>query len=173
MRRSVLAASLALLAGSAVSLAQPVLDGSKDALYGPAKWIQTVPTSWGDNTPGQCASVGNRVSFAINNDNGGGVTGGSNVFDSSDPLYAAAAAVTTGFEFRIPLSQLGNPAGAIRLTGFINNNGGNYLSNQAIGGFAQTAGTTRGNLGGDGTGNFTGPLSGVDFSNNAAFPGNQ
>ena len=164
MRRFANAAVLALLAGASAAVAQPVVDGQKDALYGTAKWLQTVPTSFGDNRNDLCASVGSRVSFAINNINAGGVGGGSGAGDST-----AAALVTTGVEIRIPLSQLGNPTGAIRVAGVINGGGSNYISNQVIGGFT----TPRGNLGGDGNGNFTGGTAGVDFSNETQCPGQQ
>ena len=42
--------------------------------------------------------------------------------------------VTTGLEFSIPLSQIGNPTGNIKLTAFVNGGGHNYSSNQVFGG---------------------------------------
>ncbi len=164
MRRTAFVTCLALVAGSSVAMAQPVVDGQKDASYGTAKWLQTVATSYGDNRNDLCASVGSRVSFAINNVNVAGVSGGSGAGDAT-----AAALVSTGVEIRIPLSQLGNPTGAIRVAGVINGGGSNYISNQVIGGFT----TARGNLGGDGAGNFTGGTAGVDFSNETQCPGQQ
>ncbi len=165
MCRISLVTGLVLLAGTSVSNAQPVLDGHLDpTLYGPAKWLQTLPTTYGDNRPDLCTSVGNRVSFAINNSNALGVSGGT---AAGDPV--AAAAVTTGVEVRIPLSQLGNPAGAIRVAGFINNGDCNYLSNQVIGGFT----APRGNLGGDMNGNFNGSAAMINFSDEINAPGPQ
>ena len=164
MRRFTLVAGLVVVAGTPLAFGQPVLDGQKDALYGAPKWLQSVATSFGDNRTDLCTSVGNRVSFAINNINAAGVSGGTG---AGDPL--AAALVATGVEIRIPLSQLGNPTGAIRIAGFINGGGSNYLSNQVIGGFT----TPRGNLGGDGSGGFTGGAAGIDFSNATQCPGQQ
>lgn len=174
MRISSVAATLVVLAGSGVSLAQPVIDGSRDlAPYGAPRWVQSLPTTFGDNRANLCQSVGNRVTFALDNSNAAGVGGVSTIFDNTDAQFAAAQAVATGIEIRIPLSELGNPTGAIRIAGFVNNGSGNYLSNQVIGGFNLPAGSSRGNLGGDLTGGFTGSLSGIDFNNNTQCPGNQ
>ena len=75
---------------------------------------------------------------------------------------ADALAVTTGMEFSIALADLGNPAigSTIKIAAMINNGDHNYLSNQVLGPLA--SGT--GNLGGDGGGNFTGTLGGVNFN---------
>src|SRR5262249_24098694 len=73
--------------------------------------------------------------------------------------------VTTGLEFSIPLSQIGNPTGPIKLAIFVNGNGHNYASNQFAG-----DGILDANLGGDSFGGFTGDLSG-DHMND--FTGNQ
>lgn len=96
--------------------------------------------------------------FAINNNNNAGVIGGTGPADQ-----AAAAAVMTGMEFSISLADLGNPADGevIRIAAMINNGDHNYLSNQVLGGLPGNTG----NLGGDGAGNFTGSLSGVNFNN--------
>lgn len=102
--------------------------------------------------------------FAINNNNLAGVVGGTGAANG-----AAAAAVSTGMEFSIALSDLGTSAGSgdtIRIAAMINNGDHNYLSNQILGGLP--GGT--GNLGGDGAGGFTGNLSGVNFNN---FSGDQ
>ena len=100
------------------------------------------------------------LDFALNNTNTAGVGGGSG---AADPV--AAAAVTTGFEFSIDLADLGNPlvGSEILISAMINNGDHNYLSNQVLGGLP--GGT--GNLGGDGSGGFTGTLGGVDFTNYA------
>ncbi|MBY0312863.1 MAG: hypothetical protein K2W85_12400 [Phycisphaerales bacterium] len=163
MRLNSLAAGIALLAGTSLSLAQaPVVDGTKDASYGAAKWLQTVPTSFGDNRADLCQSIGNGVRIAINNSNAAGV-------DGSNGGPSSGAGVTTGVEIAIPLLQLGNPTGPIRVTAFNSGGGYDYLSNQVVGGLP--AGT--GNLGGNGTGGFVGgasPLAGINFNN---FAGDQ
>ena len=42
-------------------------------------------------------------------------------------------AVTSGWEFSIPLEHLGDPTGDIKITAFINNDGHNFISNQFSG----------------------------------------
>lgn len=88
--------------------------------------------------------------MTINNSNTGGVTG-----DTAD--YAAAAAVSTGIEFVIDLSEAGwKPANngevypIIKIAGYINNAGHDFMSNQVLGGLP------------DGYGNLGHPCS-VDF----------
>jgi hypothetical protein len=101
--------------------------------------------------------------LGIDNSNTVGVVQGADPWDTiGDPEN-----VKTGFEFSIPLSEIGNPAGGstLKITAFINGNGHHYASNQFAG-----VGVLRSNLGGDGTGGFTGNLSGVDLS---AIPGDQ
>lgn len=85
-------------------------------------------------------------------------TGGVGDFDNapdSDP-----ALVTTGAEIAISLDEIGYSGGMLRLAGFINGGSHDFMSNQVIGGLP--AGT--GNLGGDGAGNFTGTVAGIDFN---------
>jgi hypothetical protein len=65
---------------------------------------------------------------------------------------AAAAAVTTGLELSIALSDLGYTGGPINVMAAQNNQGHNYWSNQFLGGLPAPAG----NPGGDEAGNFTG-----------------
>jgi PEP-CTERM motif len=71
-------------------------------------------------------------------------------------------AVTTGMEFSVSLADLGNPAigSTIKIAAMINNSDHNYLSNQILGSLP----SGQGNLGGDGGGNFTGSLGGVNFN---------
>lgn len=97
------------------------------------------------------------LDFAIDNSNNAGVTGGSGPAN-----FVAAASVTTGMEFSIALSDIGNPQPGDRVlvSAMINNGDHNYLSNQILGGL----GAPQGNLGGDGLGGFTGTLSGVNFN---------
>lgn len=98
------------------------------------------------------------LDFAINDNNAAGVTGGTGPADMT-----AAAAVTTGMEFSIALADIGNPGvgDVVRIAAMINNGDHNYLSNQSLAGLTPP----QGNLGGDGSGGFTGTLSGVDFNN--------
>lgn len=107
-----------------------------------------LPTVWG-------------MDIAYDDSNNAGVQGGTAAANQ-----AAAQAVTTGLEVSIPLASIGSPTGDIRAMSHINNGDMNFLSNQALGGLP--AGT--GNLGGDGSGNFTGTVSGVDYG---AFAGDQ
>ena len=86
------------------------------------------------------ATFDNGIVFGVNNSNVDGVT---------ETSAAGAGAVTTGLEFAIPLSVLGNPTGNIDVAGFIA--GGDFLSNQVIGGV-------------DGAANL-GTASGVNFAN--------
>ena len=101
-------ALLTLTAGQA--LAQVTVDGRvagpEGALYGTPRWIQNVPTGFGDNAPPP-----------------GGCTEG----DIGD-----RAAVTTGIEYRIPLASIGNPAGNIRLVAVLANGGHNAFTNQIL-----------------------------------------
>ncbi len=115
-----------LMCCAGLACAQPTIDGSKDASYGPAQWVNADnPTGFGDNAP----------------------VGGCNENDVGNP-----GAVTTGIEWAIPLTAIGNPAAAdIKLSGFITNGGFNDMSNQIFGGLA--AGTQ--NLGESRAVNFT------------------
>jgi hypothetical protein len=96
------------------------------------------------------------LEFAINDNNAAGVTG-------STANAADALAVTTGMEFSIALADLGSPGvgSTIKIAAMINNGDHNYVSNQILG--PLPAG--QGNLGGDGTGGFTGTLGGVNLNN--------
>ncbi|MEM7627446.1 MAG: PEP-CTERM sorting domain-containing protein [Planctomycetota bacterium] len=103
------------------------------------------------------------VEFGFNNTNTAGVTAGTG---AANP--AAALAVTTGFEFSIDLADLGSPAPGeeIKLHVAYGNGDQNFHSNQVLAGLPAGSGS----LGGDGSGNFTGTLSGVDFND---FAGDQ
>ncbi|GIK17872.1 MAG: hypothetical protein DYG93_04200 [Leptolyngbya sp. PLA2] len=94
-------------ASAAVVGAQPVVDGQRDALYGAPIWVQTNPTQFGDS-------------------------GQSDPCDDEDVGWPDL--VTTGVEMSIPLSALGNPAGAIRICAFVNGSGNDFVSNQILGG---------------------------------------
>ena len=107
--------------------------------------------------------LSSNVNFGFNNTNTAGVAGGTGPAD-----LTAAAAVTTGLEFSIALSDIGNPAigDVINIHAAYGNGDNNFHSNQILGGLP----APQGNLGGDGAGTFTGDLSGIDFNN---FDGDQ
>lgn len=115
----------------------------------------------GSTTGANASALANGIGVAFNNSNVAGILGGTG---PADPT--AALAVTTGIELAIPLSTIGNPVGAFKISTMINGTNHDYLSNQFLGGLP--AGT--GNLGGDGAGGFTGSLSGVNLNQ---FAGNQ
>ena len=98
------------------------------------------------------------LDFAWDNSNSAGVVAGTG---AADPV--AAAAVTTGWEFSIALADIGNPQSGdvIKIHAAYGNDTNSYHSNQILSGLS----APQGNLGGDGSGNFTGDLSGIDFNN--------
>jgi len=118
------------------------------------------PGAGGNNT---ATFITQNVNFAINNTNSAGVMGGTAAADAG-----AAEDVTTGIEFSVALVDIGNPGigDTIRIAAMYNNGDHNFLSNQVLGGLP----APQGNLGGDGAGNFTGSLSGIDFN---SFAGDQ
>jgi len=164
MRKSYLS-TLVVLSGAAASIAQPTIDGRllapDQAYYGPAKFLQDQPTSFCNNTNVGCIAVGGGVRFGINNSNVLGVPGGPGGFLTA-PQQADCAAVATGLEIAIPISQLGTLGANVRITGWVNGGGSDYLSNQVIGGFTGV----QGNLGGDGNGNFNGSVA-IDWTTKA------
>ncbi|QQS08828.1 MAG: hypothetical protein IPK69_12730 [Phycisphaerales bacterium] len=146
LKRNTIVTVIGLVGCAGLAQAQTVngkLDPSEKAFYGPPRWIQENGTGFGNaGVPTPCDP----------NSTGG------------DPALA-----TTGVEIAIPLSAIGNPAGAIKICAFINGGGHDYLSNQVLG--SLPAGT--GNLGGDGAGNFVGgttPVAGINFG---SFAGDQ
>jgi len=108
---------------------------------------------------GALASTG--IGVAHNGSNIAGVTAGTGAADQ-----AAAAAVTTGIELRVPLTAIGNPTGALRVCAMININTHLYLSNQFLGGLTPP----QGNLGANGVGSPGPSLGTIDLSD---FPGTQ
>lgn len=104
------------------------------------------------------------LEMALNNSNTAGVEEGVAV-----PWATAGnpGSVITGIEFSIPLAEIGNPTGDIKITSFVNNNEHNYASNQFSG-----VGIIDANLGGNGFGGSTpaNDLSGVDLTD---FAGDQ
>jgi hypothetical protein len=108
-------------------------------------------SDFGANTVG-LGSTG--IQVAYDGSNVAGILGGTG---AADPL--AAAAVTTGLELLIPLSAIGNPSGEIRVSAMVNAGNHDFLSNQFLGGLTPP----QSNLGGDGAGNFTGDVSGINL----------
>ncbi|MEM7627524.1 MAG: hypothetical protein AAF333_18155 [Planctomycetota bacterium] len=106
------------------------------------------------------------ASFGVgfDNSNEAGVTQGEEFSGPADPV--AAQAVTTGLEFRIPLSALGNPEGEIKLMAAINGIGFNFFSNQFLPGLE----APQENLGSDGNSNNLATLGLLDFND---IPGQQ
>ena len=100
------------------------------------------------------------IGVGYDGSNVAGVTGGT---DAADQV--AAAAVTTGLELSIALSDLGYAGQPINIMVGQNGSGHDYFSNQFLGGLA----APQGNLGGDGNGGFTGTAA-IDFT---ALAGNQ
>jgi hypothetical protein len=101
------AAVLASVAG--LASAQPMIDGIYDDameadFYGPIRWVNTVPTQFGDNTAGLF--------------NGG--------------TFGDPENVTTGIEIRIPKSALGG-ASSFRIAGWVTSGDRGFMSNQIVG----------------------------------------
>ncbi|MEX2091668.1 MAG: PEP-CTERM sorting domain-containing protein [Pirellulales bacterium] len=137
------------------------VNGGASAGPGPIASGVVNPGNNGLNNVGSRSLTGfisSPVEFGFDNSNGAGVLGGTGAADQ-----VAAAAVTTGFEFSVALSDIGNPGfgDLIKIHAAYGNGDNNYHSNQMLAGLA--GGT--GNLGGDGAGGFTGTLSGVNFNN--------
>jgi hypothetical protein len=109
-------------------------------------------------TNASATALTQNLDFAINDNNAGGVVGGTGAAN-----VANALAVTTGMEFSVALADIGNPSigSVILVAAMINNGDHNYLSNQVLGPLTPP----QDNLGGNGTGGFTGTLSGVNFNN--------
>jgi hypothetical protein len=117
-----------------------------------------------------------QLQMALDNSNVAGVSGAN---ADADPMGLLPgdnpADVMTGLEFSIPLSQIGNPAGAIKMVAFVNGNGHNYASNQFAGDGLWVDDNIdpinyEGNPGGNGLGGFTGTMGGVNLLD---FPGDQ
>ena len=68
-------------------------------------------------------TAGNGVQLGVNNSNTAGVDGSS---------VNTPASVTTGIEWCIPLSVIGNPTGDIKISAFVNGSNHDFLSNQAL-----------------------------------------
>lgn len=96
------------------------------------------------------------MQVAIDNSNVAGILGGTAAADQD-----AALEVASGIELSIDLDDIGNPTGPFRISAMINGSNHDFLSNQFLGGLPPGTG----NLGGDGAGNFTGSLGGINLNN--------
>jgi hypothetical protein len=151
---------VSLLACCGAAVAQPAVNGRLKPEYGPVRWVNTTPTGFADNAA--CVAFGTGIRAALNNTNRGGVPGGGAPWaPATTAEQTAAGAVTTGFEVKIPLSEIGNPA-AVRIAGLITNSNYDNSSNQYIGGLGGQDSAVVGN-------NYPGTRT-VDLS---AVPGNQ
>jgi hypothetical protein len=119
-------------------------------------------TGSGDSGTGSTGTGVNASAIQVGYDgsNVAGVGGGTNAANQ-----AAAAAVTTGLELSIALSDLGYVGGPINIMVGQNGGGHDYWSNQFLGGLP----APQGNLGGDEAGGFTGEGA-IDMTH---FGGNQ
>ncbi len=102
------------------------------------------------------------IGVAYDGSNAAGVTGGDQAADQM-----AAAAVNTGLELCIALSDLGYAGGPINVMVGQNGDGHHFWSNQFLGGLP----APQGNLGGDEAGNFTmeGAIDMTHFAGNQYF----
>jgi hypothetical protein len=76
---------------------------------------------------GPLVGVNGTFEVGYNDANTAGVTGGEGPADT-----AAALAVTTGLEIQIPLTAIGSPGGAIKVTAFVTNGNIDFNSNQFL-----------------------------------------
>ncbi|MGQ0628353.1 MAG: EF-hand domain-containing protein [Phycisphaerales bacterium] len=118
-RRSMSAAALLVALAGAAAQGQVTVNGkidpSETGLYGAAKWVQNIPTQFGDNLAGA----------------GGGA-----------PDVGMPAAVSSGIEIAIPYAALAPYAGtgSIKVLVFINGQSHDFVSNQFLGGNATQGG---------------------------------
>jgi hypothetical protein len=101
----------------------------------------------GSTTTGVGPANASGIEVAYDGSNVAGVLGGSGPADQT-----AAAAVMTGYEVSIALSDLGYVSGDIKVMVWQNNQDHRYLSNQFLGGLLPP----QNNLGSDGFGNYIG-----------------
>ncbi|MGN6626633.1 MAG: PEP-CTERM sorting domain-containing protein [Tepidisphaeraceae bacterium] len=95
-------------------------------------------------TPGtNSGALSNGLVVSLNNTNIAGVD--SSTTSSAVAEQTLAAAVTSGFEFSIPLAALGNPTGNLQILAAINGGGDGYFSNQFLGGLSYGTGNLGGN----------------------------
>jgi autotransporter-associated beta strand protein len=88
-------------------------------------------------------AVHSGILASFDNSNVDGVNGDT----GTTTLGADPAAVQTGFELAIPLTQLGSPTGSIKVLVDINGGGNGFLSNQFLPGLPSGSGNLGGNAG--------------------------
>jgi len=98
-----------IVAAAGLAMAQPTIDGvydaaNEEAFYGPIRWVNTVPTAFGDNVAG--------------------------LFNGGD--FGNPGDVTTGIEICVPKSALGSPS-SFRMTGWVTSGDRSFMSNQIVG----------------------------------------
>ncbi len=114
------------------------------------------PTAANSGTTGTGANT-SAIEVGFDNSNIAGVVSGTGAANQ-----VAAAAVTTGIEIALSLSDLGNPlpGDVIKVTAFITNSNHDYVSNQFLGGLS----APQGSLGSDGFGNFEANKTSFDLT---------
>ncbi|MFN7439266.1 MAG: GC-type dockerin domain-anchored protein [Phycisphaerales bacterium] len=120
MKKNQMYPALLLLAVAGAAIAAPVVDGLKGASdgYGPAQWLNNVPTGFGDNVQGAGAGAG----------------------DVGTP-----ATVVRGIELVVPKASVGYTSGPIRVIAAINGQGNDFFSNQFL--FSRGSNSSAGGLG--------------------------
>ncbi len=146
MYRRVCSAGLVLVAAGA-AFGQPAVNGHLKPEYGPIQWFNTTPTGYGDAgiaVAPACDPIGGKVKITLNNSSRAGISGST----ATPADQVAAAAVSTGYELKIPLEALGlditsNGANlpdpvVIKVAGWMGNDNYTSMSNQFIGGLGGT-----------------------------------
>ena len=111
---------------------------------------------FGGSLEGSDGMLANGICVGFDNSNDAGIFGGT---QAADPVLAAA--VETGIELKIPLSEINASVGdTIKISAHINSSNLDFMSNQFLAGLLPD----QGNLGGDGDGNFTGNVGGIDLT---------
>ena len=102
------------------------------------RWGGTGETTSAEiNTLGASGASVKTSSIITNGRSSAGVLWGANNGASTGPTEAApgnSATVATGFEFKIPLSLLGNPTSDIKICAFISSGAEHFVSNQFLAG---------------------------------------
>lgn len=148
-------AGVVAAAGMCFGQSLPVVDGKLKSEYGQILWANSTPTGFGNATAPTappCDPIGAGIQIGLDNTNRAGITGGFPplAIASGSPDAIAAAAVESGYVFKLPLSSLGLDVSSggnnlpatvsIRIAGLITNDNYSTASNQYIGGIGALAG---------------------------------
>jgi hypothetical protein len=134
---------VASVSGSAMGQA---VNGKLKPEYGAGQWFNTTPTGFGNAgiaTAPACDPIGAGVKITLNNSSRAGVAAGTSVADMT-----AAAAVTTGYEIKVPLATLGMNVASlpdpvvVRVAGWVGSSDYSGVSNQFIGGLGGITGAS-------------------------------